>query len=400
MQLSELGLLAERQPETELIIVINGRTSINFQSYAYTVAIGDTPTVIAGKISDAINGVLGAPCTATHSGAVVTITSKWKGTTSAQLNVAISVGSSRTAVTYAETTSTDGAGSVDLAASLAQFGDTWYTMVINTYDLAQIEALETFNGLPNDVNPTGRYSGLMFRPFTAYFGNTDSDKDDIAAITNDSDRIDQVTNVLCPAPNSKGFLFEAAANMVALASVVFQQSPNIDVSGLSYPDMPTPSDDEIGDMKDYNNRDFLVNKGSSTVILVNGAYQVQDLVTTYHPSGEVPLAYQYPRTLNIHFNVKDNYSTLEKLYLKDKTIVADGQIVTVDNCIKPKEWKGIVYSLFDELGEEALLNDPQFSKDSLQVQIGDTNINRFETTFNYKTTGTVRISSTTVKAGF
>jgi len=133
---------------------------------------------------------------------------------------------------------------------------------------------------------------------------------------------------------------------------------------------------------------------------VNGAYQVQDLVTTYHPEGEVPLLYSYPRTLNIHWNVKDSYSTLERLYLKDKVLVADAQIIDVDNAIKPKEWKGIVYDLFDDLAESALINDPQFSKSSLQVQISTSNPNRFETAFNYKTTGTVRISSTTAKAGF
>ncbi len=380
------------------LITINGRTSIDFQSYSFNIVKTDTPTIVAAKIADAINGVLGSPCTATHSSGVVTITTKWAGLTSKQLDVRFTPKAS--GITIASTSITDGAGDVDLAESFAQFGDTWYTMVVNGYDVAQLEALEEFNGLPNDTDPTGRYGGLIFKPFNAYFGNTSADKDVLSAITDDADRIAQVTNVLCPAPNSKGFLFEAAANVVALASVTFQQTPNIDVSGFSYPDMPTPSNDEIGDMTDYNNRDFLVKKGCSTVMLVNGSYQIQDLVTTYHPQGEIPLLYQYPRTLNIHFNVKDSYSTLEKLYLKDKTIVSDTQLVEADNCIKPKEWKGIVFSLFDELATEALINDPQFSKDSLQVQIGETNPNRFETTFNYKTTGTVRISSTTAKAGF
>jgi phage tail sheath gpL-like len=381
-------------------VVINGRTSIDFQSYSFDVVEGDTPTVIAAKIASAISGVLGAPCTATSALAVCTATTKWKGTTSADFHMTIDSGNNSVGVTYAESTSTDGAGSVDLADTFAQFGDTWYTDVLNTYGVPQFAALEQFNGLPNDTAPTGRYSGLIFKPFIAYAGSTLSDKDALAAITNDSDRISQVTNVLCVAPNSKAFPFEAAANAIALASVVYQNTPNIDVSGLSYPDMPVPADEEIGDMKDYNNRDFLVKKGCSTVTLVNGAYQIQDLVTTYHPAGEVPLAYQYPRTLNIHFNVKDSYTTLEKLYLKDKTLVSDGQIVTVENCVKPKEWKAIIHNLFDEKAEEALINDPQFSKDSLNVQISTTNPNRFDTVFDYKTTGTVRISSTTARAGF
>lgn len=381
-------------------VVVNGRSSLNFQPYSYSVAIGDTPTVIASKIADAINRVLSAPCTAVSALGVVTSTSKWKGDTSAQLHITIETGDNSAGLSYSQTTSTDGAGIVDISGALAQFGDDWNTIVVNTYDEAQLDILEQYNGLPSDVNPTGRYSGLIFKPFVAFFGNTSGSKTTLANITDDAARISEVTNVLCPAPNSKGFLFEAAANVVALYSVVAQNSPQIDVSALSYPDMPVPSNGDIGDMKDYNNRDFLVKRGCSTVSLVNGNYQIQDLVTTYHPDGEVPLLYSYPRTLNIHFNVKDSYSTLERLYLKDKTLVSDSQIVAVDGVIRPKEWKGIVFGLFDELAESALINDPQFSKNSLRVQISETNPNRFETAFDYKTTGTVRVSSTTARAGF
>lgn len=381
-------------------VVINGRDTIDYQTYAFDVVIGDTPTVIAAKIADAINGVLGSPCLGTSALGVATATSKWKGITSAELNVVIDYGSNAAGVSYSQTTSTDGSGTVSLATSLSQFGDDWYTMVVNPYGAAQLDALEAFNGVPDDANPTGRYSGLIFKPFCAYFGSVSNSKTTLSAITDSAGRTAQVTNVLCSAPNSKGFAFEAAANVVALASVVYQNTPHLDVSGLSYPDMPIPSDSIIGDMSDYNNRDFLVKKGCSTVMLVNGAYQIQDLVTTYHPAGEVPLLYSYPRTLNIHWNVKDSYSTLENLYLKDKVLVSDTQTVDVDNAIKPQEWKAIVFDLFDDEAAKALINEPQFSKDSLQVQISATNPNRFETAFNYKTTGTVRVSSTTAKAGF
>lgn len=381
-------------------VIVNGRDDLDFQQYTFDVAIGDTPTVVAGKIKDAINGVLGSPCSAANTLGVMTATSKWKGTTSAELQVSIDYGTNAAGLSYSQTTSTNGAGSVDLSASLAQFGDDWYTMVINPYGTAQLDVLEAYNGVPNDINPTGRYSGLIFKPFCAYFGSVLADKDDLATITNDADRISQVTNVICLAPNSKGFTYEAAANVVALAAVVYQNSPNLDVNNLSYPDMPIPSDGNIGDLKDYNNRDFLVKKGCSTVMLVNGAYVIQDLVTTYHPAGEVPLQYSYVRNLNLDWNVSDSYRTLETLYLKDKTLVADAQIIDVDGCIKPSEWKGIVYNLFDETAQKALINDPAFSKDSLQVQISTTNPNRFETAFKYKRTGIARIESTTASAGF
>lgn len=381
-------------------VIVNGRTDLDYKQYSFNIVAGDTATIVAGKIKDAINGVLSSPCSAANTAGAMTATTKWKGVTSAEFNLSINYGSNSAGLSYSQTASTDGAGVVDLAPSLAQFGDDWYTMVLNPYGAAKFDVLEQFNGLPNDVNPTGRYSGLIFKPFCAYFGSLLSDKDDLATITDDADRVAQVTNVLCPAPNSLGFTFEAAANVVALASVVYQNSPNLDVNNLSYPDMPIPVNGDIGDMKDYNNRDFLVKKGCSTVMLKTGAYVIQDLVTTYHPDGELPLQYSYVRNLNIDWNVSDAYRTLETIYLKDKTLVADGQIVDVDGCIKPSEWKGIVYDLFDEEAQKALINDPEFSKASLNVQISTLNPNRFETTFKYKRTGIARIESTTASAGF
>jgi len=381
-------------------VIVNGRGSLDYKSYQVSIAIGDTPTVIAGKIKDAINGVTSAPCSAANTAGVLTLTSKWKGISSAELNISFDLGTKAAGVSYSETTSTNGTGVVNLAASLALFGDDWNTIVINTYGEAQFDALEAFNGVPNDVTPTGRYSGLIFKPFVAYAGSVLSDKDDLSLITDDADRISQVTNALCVAPNSKGFSYEAAANVAYLAAIVYQNQPHLDISNMAYPDMPVPRDGNIGDMRNYVNRDFLLKKGCSTVFLKNGAYVIQDFVTTYHPDGEVPLQYNYVRNLNLDFNVVYKYRLLEQLYLIDKTIVSDDQLVTVGNCIKPIEWKSIVSGLWDDLAEIGLIVEPQFSKDNLVVIVSTVNPNRFETTDSYKRSGTVRIASTTNKAGF
>lgn len=381
-------------------LILNGRTGVDFQSYSYSVVTGDTPTIIAGKMADAVNAVLGSPATAVAALGVVTFTTKWAGATAAEFNVSVDNGGNSAGVSYSETSSTDGTGIVTLADSFSQFGDDWYTICTNPYGEAHLATFEQFNGVPDINNPTGRYEGIIFKPFMAYFGSVLSDKDDIVAITDDSARVEQVTNVLCPAPNSAGFTWEAAANVVYLVAPTFQNTPNLDVNNMAYPDMPIPADRNIGDMANYNDRDFLVKNGSSTVILENAAYGIQDLVTTYHPSGEVPLQYSYARNLNLDFNVKDVYTTLERIFLRDKTLVADNQTVSVSGAVKPKEFKAIVNGMFDELAEEALINDPQFSKDSLQMQISDTNPNRIEATFRYKRTGIARIQSTDVEAGF
>lgn len=381
-------------------IFVNGRSSLDFQNYSYSVVVGDTPALIAAKFRDAINSVLSAPCTATSTLGVITISSKWKGITSSELNISVDFGSNAAGVSYSETGSVNGSGDVNLAASLALFGDDWITTVTNPYGESKLLDFENFNGIPDVTNPTGRWSGLIFKPFMSFFGSVLSSKTTLSAITNNASRISQVTNVLCPSPNSKGFTWESVANCLVLFSRIMQDSPHLDVNNKAYPDMPIPNDGNIGEMSSYDNRDFLIKKGCSTVILENGAYKIQDFVTTYHPTGEIPLQYNYARNLNLDWNVSDSYRILETIRLKDKTLVRDEQIVDVSGVIKPKEWKSIVFDLFDNLAEKALINDPKFSKDSLNVQISTINPNRFETFFRYKRTGIARIESTDVEAGF
>lgn len=382
--------------------VIAGRRTLDFQSYSFTVIKDDTAAEIAQKMSDAVNSVLSSPVLATVNGAVVTLTAKWKGATSENIKTKVDNLDNSAGVTYAQTASTAGAGTVSLADSISQMQDDWNTIVLNPYgsDAQILETLEQFNGFPDDEVPTGQYVGRIFRPFVALFGSTLSDKDNLSAITDSQARINEVTNVLCPAPNSEGLLSEVPANMAAIFAPIAQNTPELDVNGKSYPDMPTPDNSIIGDMADYNNRDFLVKKGCSTVILENGSYQVQDFVTTYHPDGENPLQYAYPRNLMIDWNIKDGYSILESNNVKDHVLLEDGQVSDAPKTVKPKQWKAVLYDYFDDLATSALIRNPDFSKSSLKVAVSTDNPDRFETSFRYRRTGVARIQSTDVEAGF
>lgn len=498
-------------------VIIAGRDNVDFKSYSYAVAIGDSATTIAAKMATAISAVLGCPVTAvgsatggtfgtssvafgagaltagqtvtlagltytstagttqaqlaaafaslangattgpgtgtgTYSGAltgfatgtvtsntvvftavtkgpaptgypvvqtgngtaavitntagtyatgVLTATSKWFGITSADISISISLnGTGLAGLSYAQTSNTPGAGAADISGALTQFESTWYTLLINSYGTATLAVLEAFNGKPDPINPTGRYSPTVFMPFIALFGSNVASASSLVTITDASARIPEVTNVLCPAPGSNNMPYEAAANAALLFAVISQNTPHLTIAGQSYPDSNTPTSNLIGDMSDYNNRDLLKGKGCSTVKLVNGAYQVQDFVTTYHPTGEVPLIFNEARYLIIDWNIRDGYGILETNHVKDKVIVADGQYTTVSDVIRPSDWKAILFTYFDFLASIALISDAKFSKDSLQVQIDPSNPNRFNTTFNYKRTGTSEIESTDVAVGF
>lgn len=381
-------------------LVIAGRKNVDFTEYAFSIVKDDTPTQIAQKIADAVNGVLGSPVTATAALGVLSLTTKWKGETSTSLKTKVATGNKTAGIGYSQTTNTAGAGVVSLAAALTHFGNTWYTAIINPYGEQHLDTLEQFNGIPDPETPTGRYQGTVFMPLMAFFGSTESDRTVLAAITDAAGRVEQVTNVLCPAPKSEGFPWEAAANVVRVFARVMQDTPQLDINIKSYPDMPVPDNAEIGDMSSYNNRDFLVKKGCSTVTLENGAYKVQDLVTTYHPEGENPLQYAYARNLNLDWNVSFTYRVIENISVKDHVLIRDSQITDVAKAIKPSEWKAVLSGIFENLAERALINDPEFSKASLNVQVSDTNPDRFETSFRYRRTGIARIQSTDVEAGF
>lgn len=397
----ELTITGTAASNATHMVVVNGRNTLDFQTYDFSVVTGDTPTDIAAKIKDAVNSVLGSPVIGTNTLGVFTATTKWEGLTSAEIKITIDTGNNTAGVTYAQTAAVAGAGAVDLADSFTQFGtDDWIPLVINSYGTAKLADFEAFNGKPDDETPTGRFVGDVMKPFVALFGSVLDDKDSLVDITDAAARIEEVTNVLCPAPLSLGFTYEAAANRCAKYARIAQDTPHLDLNNKSDSDIPVPLNGFIGDMSEYNNRDFLVKKGCSTVTLEKGSYKTQDFVTTYHPDGEIPLQYAYVRNLTVDNNVTFGYKMLEELHVKDHVIIEDNQLTTAVKSIKPKEWKAVLFDYFDDLAVRGLIKDPEFSKASLRVKISGTNPDRFETNFSYRRTGVSRIQSTDVNAGF
>jgi phage tail sheath gpL-like len=376
-------------------LIIAGRTNIDGDFYNINIQSGDTTAVISQKIEDAVNNVLGSPVIPLADDYGTDFTTKWAGLSANGLSITVDTGDDDLGLTYIVTDEQAGAGTPDIQDALDLFGSDWITHVVNGYGTVAgiMTTLETFNGIPSPDNPTGRYSGIIMKPFTAITGSTAEDPSTIT-----EPRKEQVTIAMAPAPLSAGLHFEAAANMTALSGPVAQNTPHLDVSGKPYPDMPTPA--SIGAMAIYDNRDAIVKKGCSTVDLKGGRYVVQDFVTTYHPIGENPPQFRYVRSLTIDWNVRYTYYLLEEINVVDHAIANDNDIVNVSKVVKPKQWKQILFTMADDVVLPALVVDAEFMKNSVVVNISTTNPERFESFFRYKRSGYARISSTTAEAGF
>jgi phage tail sheath gpL-like len=381
------------------IIRVNGRNSIDGASYAYNLTVGMTASQVRAVIIDTINNALGCPCSAAEATNDIDFTSKWEGATSAELQIDFDTQDNAAGVVYSEVSKTDGTGVVSLAASLALF-DAWNTIVINPYGTAQLDELEVFNGIPDPDNPTGRYLPTGFKPFMAFFGSVLDTIAGIEAITDTAARKVEVTNVLCPAPNSKGFTWEAAANMVLSIASTMQNNPHLGNGGVRYNDMPVPIDGDMGDFATYVGRNNLVKKGSSTVSLTDGKFTVEDCVTTYHPDGESPPKFKKVRDLNIDWNMAYGWLIVMQRDIQDKAIVENNVPIRVNNTISPKQAKQLAISFLTDKEGLALIADSAFSIASIEVGTNESNPARLDIFFRYKRTSTADVVSSDVEVDF
>jgi len=363
-------------------LVINGRRGTPETRYDYVVTKGDLQADVTASIIAVMALALSAPCTAAMATLDVAFTTKWNGLTSAEMQIDFDDNGNAAGIVYSEVSKVNGTVTPDITPSLALFQNEWVTMVTNPYGSSEFDELEAFNGRPDLTAPTGRYAPNVFKPFVAYFGYNGDTKAGVIALTDTTAaRKINVTNELCPAPNSKGFTWEAAANVIVTKALVYNDNPHLGGEGLSYPDMPIPVNKDIGDFADYTNRDYMAKRGSSTVMLVNDVYEIQDDFTTYHPDGDTTPKYRSVRALNVNWNIEFAWRIIMVRDIQDKTLVGDNQAVRVTDTISPKQVKQLAYSMFDDLAARGLITDPDFSKENTTIIVNPSNSERLQIDF-------------------
>ena len=402
---STIGISGTATSNATHLMRVNGRTSIDGSAYSFNVEEGDAAADIAQKMADAVNKVYGCPGTGAEVTGDFVLTSGWKGAT-AIVNVEVEVGDNDAGINYS-TTNVAGTGQLSTALTpggtnnvLDLIGDQWTTLIVNCLapSSTNLDAYESWNGDPN--SKSGRYLATLFKPAMVLFGDNTADTLSECTALTDA-RKAEVTNVLCPAPNSDNFDFEAAADVAFEYGYIAHTSPSEDPLKTLLSNITIA--DSIGDFSNPTNRNEIVKIGSSTVKKNGIYYEIQDLVTTYHPDDEPDTAkiFRYARDLMCDWNIRYAYMLLEEQYVVGKTIVSDDDVSGAPNTISPKRWRGILKTRFaPSLITNGIITDKAFFDENVNVQISGTNPNRLETNFKVKRTGVARVNSTTAVTQF
>lgn len=382
--------------------------NVNGRRIPFSVLTTDEVTDLADRIKATLDAALQInPVDSVVELAVVndidiTMTVKWNGTSGNGVSIQVEA-ADPAGVIYVNPVFAAGVGVFDLTAALANFGETWYNIVINACDVTEavLDQLENFNGSPED--DTGRWNAVVNKPFVSLYGTVDSDKDTVTTIP-DTRKLD-LTNVLCPAPGSPGLAFEAAGAYATQIALTVSQNPPKSYSGLKLLDMPAPDDPTaVGDFGNFLGRDFIEKKGVSTATLKAGSYYIEDVNTHYHPDGSSPVAQPYFRVVNVlgrSFNVIYSYKILVETALMDKILMADaGKAGDNPDVIDPDKWKSIVRGFVDNMEKQAISTRSEESRKSVDVAIDDQNPDMVITSFQLIYSGNVRQSDNVIIFGF
>lgn len=384
---------------------INGQSQAGGTPYTFTVLKDDTANEVAQKINDAVNNVASAPIDAPVTAALddSVLTTKWKGATSAGLIVEVITNNEPVGLDYVVADTTAGAGAPDITQALTDIGEDWVTMIVNSYGSYDpvLDQLDTWGG--NPIERTGRYNPIAWKPAIALFGSKDPDETDLLAVM--EDRSTYVTNALCPTGNTEAWEFEIPASFAEAYVPKVQLNPINGLEKVFLRDLAPPVNGDIGDMKNYNVRDNLVKGGVSTSLFREGrgtnGWEVQDFVTSYHPAA-IPAGqwvFNRCRFLEIHWNIKYGYLLEQELVVWGKTVVPANQPTTAENVITTSSWKGVVSTkLTTAWATRAWIVNPAFTRESIEVSIGETNPSRFETAFDYQVSTSALILSTDAEA--
>lgn len=317
------------------------RVYILGKKYEISVAAGDTAIASATALTNLINADLSCVFTASNGGtAVCTITAKWKGLSSDLIDVrknyvASDVNVAPTTQTMVIASSVSGATDPSIATALANFGDTFYTMVVTALNdataAAAIEAMWMARSTPQQKMPC---FGVM--------GYVDTRANFITALGSRN----SPGSVYMPveaSPSHPGQISAAVVGKCAVsaASDVARPFKNL------YLDTIYPGTGATWTLAQANAVELA---GGSAFKVTGGKVQIWDLLTTYktNAGGASDDSYRYPETICNEQQKDYDLSVMlsSEPFIRAK-LIADTDVSSSEYALSPSKIGAYFVSLFD-----------------------------------------------------
>lgn len=356
------------------------------ESNPFVAAQGDTPTELIPKMVTAINGNPEMPVVATSNASAVTLTAKHKGTTGNDLVVEL-LGDPQ-GITFAVGTMTGGLVDPSIDVATGQVGNVWETMIVNQLGTVAHDDLSLFN--------EGRWGQLVRKPLFALYGTNETDPTVLKAYT-DTRKSDR-TNSVVPCPGSPSAPWIIAARAAARIAAQANQDPATEYRGMT---LDTVVNGKDGEQWNYEQRDLAWKAGVSSTIINGGTIELDNTLTFYHPDGKPDPEYgkviYIVKLQNIIYNMDLIFNQPE---WKKAPLIPDFQVSTNPNARKPNDAVAALSALTDNLANQAIISDPDFTKANTTAAIDGSNPNRVNTTYPVKLSGNWDIHSLDLLFGF
>lgn len=369
--------LADQTEQASYVVTIS-----EISTDSFVLAAGATVADFTAAITAAINAVPEMPVIAADGTTVVNLTAKWQGTTGNEIFVKVT-STNANASTFTIVQPTAGAGEPDIDGPLALLQDNWETIIVHTLgeSTTAIDKIETA-GL-------ARWGETQKVPFVSYYGSGGSTY--ATEITVPTAKRGYFCNVKISVPGCKNLSF-------VIASAAVREIAKTQNDGKKFANdygelkLTTLTAGARADQWSYSERENLVQNGVSTTYLKDGVVALLDVVTFYHPVGNVIA--ELSRVVAIHklmtilYNLK---AIFDSDNWKSKPLVTDNSFSTNTEAKRPKDAKTEVNLMLDRLEKSAIVVESKASAKLTIVTINGTNPNRLDIQLFPKVSGSINI---------
>ena len=374
------------KPETHYVLV-NNRPSLPIN-----LVKDDTVAEFITKAIAAINGVVGMPGTASDGTTTLDFTVGWKGTTGNNVHLAVLSPDDADVSLTVSTQITGGTGDASITAALAQIGSVWESHVVNGNDYTDSTLLDEFSAYNE-----GRWTPQIRKPLVVFTGCNEATLATVTAVT-DARKSDR-TNVILTNPGSNDLPIVIAADQVRRIAVRAATVPAHDYGALKCPRL-TPAADATQWTPDQNETAY--DAGCSTIDVVDGDVEIADVVTCYHPTGEIPPAYQYvvdfEKISTMLYNVGLEFGSAE--WKGGPPLIPDTQATKEPTAKKPHDGTEALHKIIQAAADDAIISDPDFAKENSACSIDDANPKRLNGVLTFKCSGNANVISIDLDFGF